>query len=148
MEVTSLIDTYCQAWSASEEAERSRLLQQVWSPKATYTDPTAHAEGTAELLAHIAAVIARRPGSRVLRTSPVDQHHGVARFAWRAIEADGTELPEGIDIAFISTDGTKIERVLGFFGPTNQLVGIESARSNAQVLSEQQKPMPTSASDA
>lgn len=120
MELTSLIDTYCHAWSAPTEAERSRLLDAVWSSKATYTDPTVHARGTAELLAHISSVIARRPGSRVVRTSQVDQHHGVARFAWRAIEANGNELPEGIDIAFISADGLKIERIIGFFGPVKR----------------------------
>lgn len=117
---TSLIDTYCQAWSAPTEAERSRLLDAVLSPRATYTDPTVHAEGTAELLAHIAKVIAKRPGSRVVRTSQVDQHHAIARFAWQAIEANGNELPEGIDIAFISADGLKIERIIGFFGPVKR----------------------------
>ena len=120
MELTSLIDTYCRAWSAPTEAERSRLLDAVLSPKATYTDPTVHAEGTAELVAHIAKVIAKRPGSRVVRTSQVDQHHGIARFAWQAIEANGNELPEGIDIAFISADGSKIERIIGFFGPVKR----------------------------
>lgn len=120
MDITSLIDTYCQAWSTSDESERSRLLDEVWSLKATYTDPTVHAEGKAELLAHIAKVIAKRPGSRVVRTSKVDQHHGVARFAWRAIEAEGRELPEGIDIVFVSAEGTKVERILGFFGPVQR----------------------------
>ena len=120
MNINSLIDTYCQVWSASDESERTRLLAEVWSPNATYTDPTVHAEGSAALLDHIARVIARRPGSTVLRTSKVDQHHGIARFAWRAVEADGTELPEGIDIVFICADGTKIERILGFFGPVQR----------------------------
>lgn len=117
VEPTSLIDTYCEAWNAPTEAERSRHLDAVWASEATYTDPTVHAQGAAELLAHIAKVIARRPGSRVIRTSEVDEHHGVARFAWRAIEADGNELPEGIDIAFISADRSRIERIIGFFGP-------------------------------
>lgn len=120
MELTSLIDIYCETWNAPTEAERARLLNSVWSSAASYTDPTVHAQGAEELLAHIAQVLAKRPGSRVIRTSDVDEHHGVARFAWRAIEADGNELPEGIDIAFISNDGSKIERVIGFFGPVKR----------------------------
>ena len=116
MDVSVLIDTYCQAWSAPDHERRAALLLQVWSEDATYTDPTAHARGAVELLAHIAKVTARRPGSSVIRTSQVDAHHGLARFAWRAVEADGNELPEGIDIAFISADGSKIERIIGFFG--------------------------------
>ena len=53
--------------------------------------------------------------------SQVDAHHGIARFAWRAIEANGNALPEGIDIAFFTPDGSRIERILGFFGPTKPL---------------------------
>jgi hypothetical protein len=118
MNIAQLIDRYCEAWSEPEEARRADLLLDVWGPDASYTDPTVHAEGAAELLAHIAKVRTKRPGSKVVRTSEVDEHHGVARFAWRAIEANGNALPEGIDLAFLSADGARIERVIGFFGPT------------------------------
>ena len=117
MATTELIDTYCQAWSDPEANRRAELLRSVWSPDATYTDPTVHARGAEELLAHIARVRERRPGSRVVRTSRVDEHHGIARFAWHAIEADGNALPEGIDLAFLSPDGSRIDRIVGFFGP-------------------------------
>ncbi|MCM5682672.1 nuclear transport factor 2 family protein [Schlegelella sp. S2-27] len=120
MELTALIDTYCQAWSEASPQRRAELIARVWAPAASYTDPTVHALGSSELLAHIAKVLARRPGSRVVRTSQVDEHHGVARFAWRAVDAGGNELPEGIDIAFISADGTRIERIIGFFGPLSR----------------------------
>ena len=120
MDIGALIDTYCQAWSEPDHERRAALLRQVWAEDATYTDPAAHARGGAELLAHIGKVMARRPGSRVIRTSRIDAHHGLARFAWRAVEADGNELPEGIDIAFISADGSKIERIIGFFGPVKR----------------------------
>jgi hypothetical protein len=46
----------------------------------------------------------------------MDLHHGVARFAWRAVGADGLPLLDGIDIAFITADGARIERIIGFFG--------------------------------
>ena len=42
----------------------------------------------------------RRPGARVLRTSGVDAHHHLARFAWHVVLADG-----------------RIRRIIGFFGP-------------------------------
>lgn len=120
MNLTELIDKYCQAWSEPTEARRAQLLHEVWADQAAYTDPSVHAQGAAELLAHIATVLARRPGSKVVRTSLVDDHHGMARFAWHAVEANGNELPEGIDIAFISQDGQKIERIIGFFGPVKR----------------------------
>lgn len=121
MDIAELIDSYCRAWSMPAAEQRAALLQQVWADDATYTDPTVHACGTIELLAHIDKVIARRPGSKVIRTSQIDQHHGLVRFKWRAVEASGNLLPEGIDIAFISADGSKIERILGFFGPLEPL---------------------------
>jgi len=115
-DLAQLIDTYCQAWSEPDAQRRAQLLAQVWSDGATYTDPTVHAAGSGELLAHIAKVVARRPGARIVRTSAIDEHHGLARFSWRLVEADGTLCPEGIDFVELSADG-RIRRIIGFFGP-------------------------------
>lgn len=117
MEPSVLIDRYCNVWSEPDPRARARLLASVWAPHATYTDPAVHAACPEELLSHIAKVQARRPGARVVRTSLVDVHHGVARFAWHVVQADGTALPEGLDIAFIAPVGTRIERIIGYFGP-------------------------------
>jgi hypothetical protein len=117
MDVTELIDRYCRVWNEADSSVRGELLASLWGSNATYTDPSVHTASAYELLAHIAAVRARRPGASVVRTSAVDVHHSVARFAWRVVQADGTALPEGIDIAFISSDGSRIERIIGFFGP-------------------------------
>ncbi len=111
-----LIDTYCAAWSEPDPAQRERILKPVWAEQATYTDPRADLAGLAELVAHIGRILAGRPGAKIIRTSAVDSHHGWARFAWRVVQADGTMLPEGIDLAEISGDG-KIVRIVGFFGP-------------------------------
>lgn len=117
MDVTELIDRYCRVWNEDDPSNREAMLATIWARNATYTDPSVHAANAQELLAHIASVRARRPGASVVRTSAVDVHHGIARFSWRIVQADGTELPEGIDIAFVSVDGSRIERIIGFFGP-------------------------------
>ena len=49
----------------------------------------------------IAGIQGRYPGTRISRTSSVDVHHGIARFAWRFVLADGSSFPEGLDIAFL-----------------------------------------------
>lgn len=116
MSIEAIIDRYCQAWSDPEPAVRAAALADVWAKDARYTDPRADTYGAEALLEHIADVLAQRPGARVLRTSAVQQHHGFARFAWRVIDADGTRLPEGLDIAMIGTDG-RITQIVGFFGP-------------------------------
>ncbi|MGX9178990.1 hypothetical protein [Mesorhizobium sp. BHbdii] len=117
MPLTLLIDSYCAAWS-DESAERRRaLLLPIWSDGATYTDPAVHATGAEELLAHIARVLAKHPGARILRTSDVDVHHGIARFAWKFAMADGSSFPGGLDIAFLDAGQKRITRIIGFFGP-------------------------------
>jgi len=110
-----LIDLYCAAWNESDVIQRESILKRVWAESATYTDPRAYTTGIAELVAHISKIMASRPGARIIRTSVIDSHHGLARFAWRVVQADGTMLPEGLDVAEISSDG-KIQRIIGFFG--------------------------------
>ena len=117
MDASDLIDRYCQVWSEPNADHRAELLASVWAATGSYTDPSVHAANAEALLSHIAKVQARRPGARVLRTSRVDAHHGIARFAWHVVQADGTTLPDGLDLAFVTPDGAKIERIIGFFGP-------------------------------
>lgn len=115
-EIEALIDTYCAAWSDPDPERRREILESVWADGATYTDPTVHAAGIDALLAHIGTVLARRPGAKVIRASRIDMHHGLARFAWRVVQADGTTLPEGLDLAEVTPEG-RIGRIVGFFGP-------------------------------
>ena len=112
----TLIDTYCSAWNEPDAGRRRGLLAAVWGDGAAYTDPRVHAVGAEALCEHIGRIQERRPGARVVRTSGVDQNHGLVRFAWRVVEADGNRLPEGIDFAEITSDG-RIARIVGFFGP-------------------------------
>ena len=119
--LTELVDRYCAVWNEPSPGRRAELLAQVWARDATYTDPSVHAPTADELLAHIEQVRARRPGSKVLRTSTIDFHHRLARFSWHVVQADGSALPEGLDIAEFSSDGNKIRRIVGFFGPPRGL---------------------------
>jgi len=110
-----LIDRYCDVWGESDARSRADKLNRVWAHSATYSDPTVHAVGAEELLTHIAGVQNRRPLSKVVRTTDIDVHHGIGLFSWQAVGADGAILRKGIDIAFFSADGAKIERMIGFF---------------------------------
>lgn len=110
------VTAYCDAWNEPDAARRRKILEPVWARGATYTDPTVDLTGIDELVAHIERVFDKYPGSRIVRTSAVDVHHGMLRFTWHKELADGRALPEGIDIGEISGDG-KLRRILGFFGP-------------------------------
>jgi hypothetical protein len=111
------IDRYCAVWNEPDAARRTQLLGTVWADGATYTDPSVHAVGAGELLAHIGKVMAKRPGARVVRTSRIDLHHGLALFFWHIERPDGTFSPDGLDVVTLSPDGRRIERIAGFFGP-------------------------------
>lgn len=111
-----LIETYCSAWDEPDPARREQMLKDVWAEDGMYTDPTIHTVGRRELAEHIGQVLTRYPGSRIVRTSHLDTHHGMMRFSWKKVLADGKSLPEGIDFCELSSEG-KLQRIIGFFGP-------------------------------
>jgi hypothetical protein len=116
MSLRSLIDRYCEAWSSPDLTERARLLESVWAAGATYTDPNVKELDKGELLAHIAKIQSTRPGAKVLRTTEVDEHHGVLRFGFQVLGQDGNILRQGIDFAFLDASRTRLQKVVGFFG--------------------------------
>lgn len=112
----ALIDDYCQVWSERDAQRREQGLARLWAASATYTDPTVDGLDGQALLQHIDRVQGSRPGARVERCTRIDAHHGCARFGFRVIGSDGMVLREGVDFAFVSGDGSRIERIVGFFG--------------------------------
>jgi hypothetical protein len=130
-----LIDIYCAAWSEPNSIEREHILKTVWAENATYTDPRTHVGGLKELVEHIGRGLAGRPDAKVVRTTVVDSHHGLVRFGWRVVQADGTMLPEGLDFAEISSEG-KLLRITGFFGP---LASKEQAPGHPSVATARRK---------
>jgi hypothetical protein len=110
-----LVDAYCAAWSAADLAERRMLLGEVWEETGIYIDPTVVCANRDELAQHIGKVQQRYPGAKVIRTSALDHHHDLLRFAWKMVLADGKSLPEGVDFGELSSNG-KLRRIVGFFG--------------------------------
>ena len=113
--IEKLVDSYCGAWSAADPAKRLAVLADVWEEMGTYVDPTAVCINRNELAEHIGKVQQRYPGAKVIRTSALDRHHDLLRFAWKMVLADGKSLPEGVDFGELSADG-KLRRIVGFFG--------------------------------
>ena len=113
------ITLYCNAWGKSDHELRRSMLDSVMESSARYTDPKVDFISVAELSNYIDQVHSKWPGARIVRTSGVDVHHNVARFAWQLVLADGAVAVEGLDFVEFST--RKISRITGFFGSMQPL---------------------------
>ena len=111
-----IVKAYCEAWNAASDGERRTLLEKSWADVGIYTDPRADLSGRDALFAHISRVQSGRPGSRIVMTSGLDQHHGVLRFAWKLVDSRGETVVEGIDFGELADDG-RLRKIIGFFGP-------------------------------
>jgi enamine deaminase RidA (YjgF/YER057c/UK114 family) len=114
--VRRVVDAYVAAWNEPDAGRRRRLLDQVMADGGDYVDPAKHLPGPAAIDEYIATALRRDPDRRIVRTSEVDAHHRVCRFAWQLVDADGTPGPENVDFVEFTEDG-RIRQVTGFFGP-------------------------------
>lgn len=123
---SATVQTYSSAWSQATEQGIREALALCWTPASTYTDPmTPTVAGPDELAAVILNLHANSPGALLVQTSQLDMHHAVGRFAWQLksptqIDSDGTARAldvEGLDYVEFSEDGSRILKIVGFFGP-------------------------------
>lgn len=104
---------YVGIWNENNPARRRTLIEQTFTPQASYIDPVMQAAGHDGLDAMIGAAQAQFAGLRFNVSGKPDGHHDVVRFSW-SLGADGAELlASGTDIAVVAPDG-RIERITGF----------------------------------
>src|SRR5262245_60737310 len=129
MNQSEIIVQYAGAWAKTTESEIMSALDGCWTPLSTYTDPlTDTARGPAELAQVILGFHKAFPGATLAATSLLDAHHGFGRFSWRLtlpapVEINGVTYPtesDGFDFVEFTDDGTRILRIVGFFGPFPQ----------------------------
>jgi hypothetical protein len=116
MTVEEIVGLYGAAWNEPDEAARRTLLERSWADDGVYCDPSARLEGRDALVAHIGDFHERMPGSRVVRTSAIDEHDGWLRFHWRLLDPDDVGVLDGMDVGTLAADG-RLARIVGFFGP-------------------------------
>jgi hypothetical protein len=114
--IKDVVTQYMAAWNEPEAARRQALLEQCWSDGGVYLDPKTSLAGRDELISHIAAIQAARPGARLAFMSGIDVHHNMVRFLWRLVRADGSVGDISIDFGEVGADG-RLVKIVGFFGP-------------------------------
>jgi len=96
-----IAEQYLECWNETDPEARRKLIEQVWAPEASYTDPLAEVTGRAAIDATIAAVQSQFPGLALTLAGPVDAHHDIARFGWSL----GDELVIGFDVLVLDAAG-------------------------------------------
>lgn len=115
-DVTATVDTYFEMWNEADAAKRTVLIRDAWEEDGAYVDPLIQASGHQALSEMVDGVHAQFPGHRFRRTSGVDAHHSLIRFGWELVAPDGSITVAGLDVGIVS-DGGKLQRIGGFFGP-------------------------------
>lgn len=113
---TALIDTHLAAYTEADAPRRAALVHRIWAASGQLIDPPLAATGHAQICQQAEHLMAQFPGHRFVRSSGIDSHHGMARYAWHLVDPTSAVVLEGIDIAQIDSEG-RLVQVTGFFGP-------------------------------
>ena len=112
--ITQNIESYIAAWSESDPARRRQILDQIWTNDSRYSDPLGEAHGPDAFNQHISAFHKQYPGSKFQVVGTPEVHHGVARYRWQMLEADGKVGLDGTEFVDLAADGRFLRNV-GFF---------------------------------
>jgi hypothetical protein len=115
-DLTSLIDSHLAAYGDPDSTRRAAVVQRIWATGGQLIDPPLAATGHAQISQQADQLLSQFPGHRFVRSSGIDTHHGMARYAWQLLGPAGAVVLEGIDIAQVDAHG-RLTQVIGFFGP-------------------------------
>jgi SnoaL-like domain len=108
-----IIERYLAAWNETDAVKRRELVDAVWAPDGSYTDPLADVRGREAIDGLIGAVQQQFPGFVFTLGGAVDAHHDQARFSWHLGPAGAAEpVVIGFDVAVVEQD--RIGSVYGF----------------------------------
>lgn len=109
-----IVERYLAAWNETDATKRRELVDAVWAPDGSYTDPLADVRGREAIDGLIGAVQQQFPGFVFTLGGAVDGHHDQARFSWHLGPAGAPEpVVIGFDVAVLDGEG-RIGSVYGF----------------------------------
>ncbi|MEU3270463.1 nuclear transport factor 2 family protein [Saccharomonospora sp. NPDC006951] len=116
-EFDTIAQRYIEVWNSTDAASRRELIEALFTPDATYTDPLGRAEGWDAIDALVGGAQEQFAGLRfhlAQPDSPVDGHHDIARFRWHlAPDATAEPVVIGFDV-IVTADDHRISNVHGF----------------------------------
>jgi hypothetical protein len=114
-DLITTIDTYLEAYCEPDAARRDELVARAWAENGELLDPPLDGSGRAAISGLADVVNTHYPAHTFRRTSGIDAHHDVARYAWELVGPDGAVAVTGVDTVEINDHG-QLVRVVGFFG--------------------------------
>lgn len=108
----TLVRQYLEAFNETDADRRRALLEALYTPECTYTDPHVDLEGAEQINGFIEQTQERFAGFTFTLGSPIDAHHNQARFQWHAGPDDRPDTYVGFDV--ILTEDGRIRNVYGF----------------------------------
>ena len=112
----TLVTQYLEAFNETDADRRQELIEALYTPDCTYTDPHVDLQGAEQIHGFIEQTQQRFPGFRFALGGSVDAHHNQARFQWHAGPADAPDAFVGFDV--IVTEDGRIRNVYGFMDAT------------------------------
>jgi hypothetical protein len=114
-DISTTIDTYLEAYCEPDAARRDELVARVWAENGELLDPPLEGTGRTAISGLADVVNTHYPAHTFRRTSGIDAHHDVARYAWELVAPDGSVAVTGVDTVELNDHG-QLVRVVGFFG--------------------------------
>jgi hypothetical protein len=109
------IDTYFEAWNATDDTERRALIERCLTSDIELIEEKGRFSGHDGLGALMARFHQAVPGGRIVKTSGFDEFAGIARYSWDAVDADGNTVSDGLDVVEHNADG-RLKRIVMFHG--------------------------------
>ena len=110
------IDTYFEAWNATDDVERRALFERCLTDGVELIDENGRESGHDGLGARMAKFHQAVPGGRIVRTSGLDEFEGITRYSWDVVDADGNTASGGLDVVEVGGEG-RLQRIIMFHGP-------------------------------
>ncbi|GAB3574751.1 nuclear transport factor 2 family protein [Amycolatopsis endophytica] len=110
---TTIAQRYIDVWNETDPVKRRALIEEVFTPEATYTDPLGAVRGADGVDGFIAGAQQQFAGLEFRLAGTADGHHDQARFTWH-LEAPGATEPLAIGFDVVTIADGRIEQVLGF----------------------------------
>lgn len=110
-----IINNYFDCWNLTDPDERAAVVTKTWTEDATSSDPLNEVTGHDALDKMFAETQQTYPGHQFRQVGELDEHHNLVRWGWEVLDAEGTSVLEGIDVALRAEDG-RLTYLAGFFG--------------------------------